>query len=77
MTLDKLKELLSKYGTIQLCKKDYVFTLLMTGENLRNWQLVNEIQTEVVKCVGAEYPVIECMRNDKDFFCIVLRPNGG
>ena len=77
MVLDKLKTQLSKRGTIQLCKEGYVFTLLMTGEKLDNWQTVNAIQMEVLECVGDKYPLIECMRNDTNFLCIVLRPNGG
>lgn len=73
MNLDNLIHKLSKKGTVQLCKEGYVFTLLMTGKKLDNWQTVYTIQQEVVEYVGEKYPLIECMRNDEYFLCLVLR----
>lgn len=74
MTLDNLKDKLSKRGNIQICKEGYVFTLLMTGDDLDNWKVVNEIQMEILNYVGDKYPSIEALRNDHHFFCIILTP---
>ncbi len=74
MTLDKLKTNLSKRGTIQICNEGLVFTLLMTGKNLSDWQTVSAIQMDLLEYAGYKYPVIETMKNDKEFLCIVLRP---
>lgn len=72
---DQLKQELSKLGTIQLFKKGYVFTLLMTGENLSNWKVASDIQIKVAEHVGDQYPTIECISNDENHFCIILKPN--
>ena len=76
MNINKLKQQLLKYGTIQLCKEGYVFTLLITGEKLDNWKTVNAIQMGVLEYVGDNYPLIECVKNDENYFCMVLKPNG-
>ncbi len=72
--IDSLKTKLSKIGTVQICKDGYVFALLMTGQNLDNSKVVNKIQMEVLGYFGDKYPLIECMRNDKDYFCLILSP---
>lgn len=74
MLIEKLKQRLAKIATIEICKDGYVFTLLMTGEKLDNWQTLTAIQMEILECVGDKYALIECMRNNEHFICIVLRP---
>lgn len=64
---------LSEYGTVQIIKAGVVFSLLITGEGLDNWGTCNEIQMSIVTALEDEYPEIEVMRNDKSFFCVVLK----
>jgi hypothetical protein len=73
MTIKQLKIKLSKKGTIQLCKEGVVFTLLLTGTGLSNWNTVNEIMGDVIATVGTKYPNIEAMRNDDNFYCLILK----
>lgn len=73
MEFEKLKELLSKHGQIEVIKDGYVFTLLMTGKQLSKWTTVSEIQENVLKYLGGKFPNIEVMRNEKEYFCLVLR----
>ncbi len=65
---------LSRYGLVQICKADYVFTLLITGENLSRGSVYSEITTAVLNFVGDRYPIVETVRNDENFFCLVLKP---
>ena len=74
MGIDRLQKRMSKIGTIQLCKEGYVFTLLMTGEKLDNWKNVQSIQLGVLEYASEKYPIIECMKNEEGFLCMVLRP---
>ena len=73
MEFEKLKELLSKHGQIEVIKDGYVFTLLMTGKELSKWTTFSEIQENVLKYLGGKFPNIEVMRNEKEYFCLVLR----
>lgn len=74
MTLEQLKIKLSKYATIQICSQQTVFTLLMTGENLTSMVVVSAIQNALLEYAESNYPILECMRNDESFLCIVLAP---
>lgn len=73
MELSKMKEELSQYGEIQICKADSVFTLLMTGEGLGDMKKVIKIQDIISTHVVKRFPVIECAKNDDNFICIVLK----
>ncbi len=74
MTLDKLKTNLCKHGMLEICKEGLVFTVLLTGTNLSKSEVVMKIQKDVLEYAGAKYPVIEAMRNDNTFFCLILKP---
>lgn len=73
MNLDKLKEKLSKVGTIEVIKDGIVFTLLIKGSELSNHKIVSGITMDVLDYVGEIYPNIEVMKNDDDFLLLVLR----
>ena len=74
MNLEGLKKKISKYGTLEVIKEGYVFTVLMTGSDFTKWNVVSEIQGAVIEYVGAKYPIIEVLKNEEDFFCLILRP---
>lgn len=71
--IEQLIKKLSKYGDVQVCKEGHVFTLLITGNNLDNWIIVNEIQMKVIEYAGKKYPFIEVLKNSKHFLCYILR----
>jgi hypothetical protein len=48
-----------------------VFTLLLTGKNLDNWNTYNKVSKLVLKYSGAIYPVIEVAKNESDFILII------
>lgn len=73
MTLENLKLKLSQNYTIQICKEGVVFTLLLTGTGLSNWNKVNQIMQDVTEYTKEKFPNIEAMRNDETFCCIVLK----
>lgn len=74
MTLNRLKQKLTKYGNIQIVKEGFVFSLLITGAGLSKSTVVAEIQNLVLSYAGDKYPMIEAMRNDDTFFCLILKP---
>lgn len=74
MTIHQLRTKLSKYGTIQMIKEGYVFTLLLTGADLSNMKRWLEIQNLCLDYLAGRFPVVECMKNEDDFFLIVLKP---
>lgn len=74
MTIVQLKIKLSKHGNIQIIKEGVVFTLLLTGEKLSNAKTVQAIQQNVLEYAGEKYPLIEAIRNDESFFCMILAP---
>lgn len=74
MTLNGLKQKLTKYGSIQIVREGFVFSLLITGTGLSKSTVVAEIQNLVFSYVGEKYPAIEAMRNDETFFCLILKP---
>ena len=73
-SLEKLKESLSniKGVKIELIKAGNVFTLLLKGEGLSNWETVNYINNLCLESFGDKYQMIEAMKNDNDFFLLVL-----
>ena len=73
MDIEQLKKQLSKFGTIEVIKAGVVFTLLMKGKDLANSNTVSKINMDVIEAVGDKYPKIEAMKNDDDFFLIVLK----
>lgn len=72
---DKIKFELSrmKVEDWQICKCGVVFTLLLTGTGLSHWNTVNEIMQDVLAVVGEKYTNIETMRNDDNFYCLILK----
>lgn len=74
MTFNELKEKLSTYGHIEIISEKTVFTLLLTGNGLTKMQTVSDIQKTIIEYVGDKYPVVEAMKNNQTFFCIVLKP---
>jgi hypothetical protein len=73
MNLEKLKNQLSKFGTIEAIKEGVVFTLLMKGCGMASHNVVSGITMDVLDSVGDKYPNIEVMKNDDDFLLLVLR----
>ena len=74
MTIDQLKMNLSQKWTVQLCKEGVVFTLLITGKGLSNFNTFNEILGIVTEATKIKYPNVEAIKNDDTFFCIILKP---
>jgi len=72
--MNELKLELSKFGLLQICKEGFVFTVLMTGKGFSSWTRTMDIQKLITDYAGEKYPIVECLRNDDDFFCIVLKP---
>lgn len=72
--MENLKIELSKFGELQICKEGFVFTVLITGEKLSNWVTAMGIQKLITDYAGDKYPIVECLRDDENFFCIVLKP---
>ena len=73
MTLHELKLKLSAIARIEILCEKLVFTLLLTGDNLTNMKVNNEVLGLVTEYTKERYPVIETMKNGKTFFCIVLK----
>lgn len=69
-----MAEQLSQIATIAVIKQGYVFTLLLVGSGLSNWTTVNKIQSIVLDEVGNKYSIIEAMRNDENYFLLILKP---
>lgn len=74
MKITELIERLSKIGTVEICKAGAVFVLLMKGEKLTASSRIISVQMHVVEFCGDKYPIIEVMRNDDDYICMVLKP---
>jgi hypothetical protein len=75
MNLEKLKEQICniKDVHIEVIKAGVVFTLLLKGKGLSNWNTVNKINLDCLDAVGEKYSIVEAMKNDDDFFLLVLR----
>lgn len=72
MSLLNLKQKLSKYGTPQIVKEGVVFTVLITGKDLSNFEKWSNIQKLVIDYAGKKYPKIEAFVNEETFFCLIL-----
>lgn len=72
----KLIEGLSKYGMVEVLKADFVFTLLLTGENLDSINRIVSIQTLVLEATEKKYPNIEVVNNTETYVLYVLKPIG-
>lgn len=73
--LTELQDKLSEIGTIEVLKDDYVFTLLMSHQDLdlskhRKPFKVMEIVCDYI----TDKPHIEVFKNDSHFVLIVLKP---
>jgi len=74
MNEEKFCAKISKFGKPEVVKTGYVFTLLITGTGLSNWERVNTILALSLDYVGLDYPLVEVMINGDNFMLIVLRP---
>lgn len=74
MTKEEALLALSKYGDVQILKKEYVFTLLITGTGLSKWETYNQILHIATEYCANEFPMIEASRNNSEFFCLVSKP---
>nr|WP_297306378.1 hypothetical protein [uncultured Flavobacterium sp.] len=70
--MEELKKQLSEFGTIEVIKNEFVFTLFMRVENA-NQETVFGVLGLVTKTI-TDKPNIEVMKNDNDFILIVLKP---
>lgn len=75
MTKEEALVAFSKYGDVQILKKDFVFTLLLTGTELSKWETFNNILATALDFSGNKFPLIETIRNENGFFCLVLKPD--
>ena len=58
----------------EIVKEGYVFTVLITGANLSNMDNWLNIQKDITEYAGEKYPIIEAVKNNNNFFCVVLKP---
>lgn len=76
--MEELIEKLNFYGNIEVLKDDFVFTLLITrkpnGWVLTTGQVPLKILEIVTNYLGDKKPMIEVMKNEKDFILLVLKP---
>jgi hypothetical protein len=76
--MDELIEKLNLYGNIEVLKDEFVFTLLITsrvnGWALTTGQVPLKILELVTNYLGDTKPIIEVVKNEKDFILIVLKP---
>ncbi len=76
MNLEKLKAQISAISTdvqIDVIKAGAVFTLLLRGKNLSNFNIINKIAYICSNEIGKKYPYIEVAKNDDDVFLLVMR----
>ena len=74
MKLDTLKLRLCKFGIPQVVKEGLVFTVLITGKGLEKSETVTAIQELVLDYAVDKYPLIEAVKNEDEFFLIILKP---
>lgn len=67
---------LSKLGTVQVIKNDFVFTVFMTKNNqsLSSGQIPLKVLEITTSYLGSEKPIIEVMKNEEDFLLLILKP---
>lgn len=72
----KIIRAIQKYGNIdiEVLKVGFVLTLLLTGKGLSNIRTVMDIQTKISTITDKQYPIVEVLKNDYNFFLIVLKP---
>lgn len=73
MSNSNLFNKLSRFGSVQMLKEGVVFTLLITGTKLTGFNNYNSILEAVTTHTKDKYPLIECMKNEDNFFLIVLK----
>ena len=75
MILERVEEQICniKDAQIEVIKSGVVFTLLLKGKGLSNWNTVNKINLDCLDAIGEKYSIVEAMKNDDDFFLLVLR----
>ena len=74
--LHEMTNELSKLGTVQVIKNEFVFTLMMTKDkqDLSSGQIPLKVLGIVTSWLGSEKPNIEVMKNEEDFLLLVLKP---
>lgn len=72
--MQKFLKQISKYGHVHVAKKGVVFTVFLTGTGLANMQTVIAIGNLVTDYAGSEFSKVELMKNDDDYFLIILKP---
>lgn len=74
MNLEQLKEKISEVCTILIVKEGAVFTMLLSGIGLSTSGRFQQIFSLIKDYAMNKYPIVEAMRNDDEYFCIVLLP---
>lgn len=70
---NSLTKKLSKYGRVEVCNANYVFTLLITGKNLDNGLTVTDILNSTNELMKEQFPIIEALVNESHFYLLILR----
>lgn len=73
MTISKLKLILSQFAKIEMIKEGSVFTVFLTGSKLSNFNNYNRMMGAITDYTKANYPTIECMKTQDDFFLLILK----
>lgn len=73
MDTSKLLNKLNRFGSVEMLKEGVVFTMLITGTNLTSFDSYNSILQAVTEHTKDKFPLIECLKNEKNFFLIVLK----
>lgn len=71
--LNSLVKKLTKYGKVEVCNANHVFTLLITGKKLDNGLTVLDISNSINELMKEYFPIIETCKNDNHFYLLVLR----
>ena len=74
--IDEMIKELSKLGTVEVIKNDFVFTLFMTKDkkDLTSEQIPFKVLEIATSYLGSEKPNIEVMKNEENFLLLVLKP---
>jgi hypothetical protein len=66
-------ESLSEIGMIEVCSiNDFVFTLFIKGDGLTSYKKCTKIQDTLSEFLDNDYPLIQVMVNDEDFYLCVM-----
>lgn len=72
--IDELKEQLSEYGKIEVLRASkHIATILITGCELDKLSIYNDLTSIILNKLNGEYPTIEVLKNDSNFFLMVLK----